>query len=148
MLNYLTADQITGVYDQKTGSRGQQFMLMDNNLLYVQNDSCSEDTFNAVMAIKVVEQTTTTTTETTTAPTTAPTEPVVENYSVRIVNTTKLFRKANEKSTVLYWLDSGNKYPFVEEMTADGKLWYCIQYSKTTSGWVIAANAEKIPSND
>ena len=90
---------------------------------------------------------TTESTEPTTSATqsTEPTEPVAENYVVRIKEKAKLYRQANTKEA-LYWLDAGSQYTYIEEMEADGQLWYRVRYSANTTGWIFADRAEKIPA--
>lgn len=148
-LEYLSTDNITGVYDNAT-YQALEVCCTDNGIsLSAENDRrCPQDVYDAVMKISVDKETTTTTetpTTTTTQSTTAPTEPVAENYVVRIKNSTKLYRQPNTKTEALYWLDAGNQYNYLEEMMADGRLWYRVQYSISTTGWLIAENADKIP---
>ena len=108
------------------------------------NNRCPQNVCDEVMKLSVPEATTTTTTEPTTS-TTQPTEPVVENYVVRIKEKAKLYRQANTKEA-LYWLDAGSQYTYIEEMEADGQLWYRVRYSANTTGWIFADRAEKIPA--
>lgn len=137
-LEYLTFDDISGEFDEKTLSALNKF-LTDNQK--ETTDSCTLDSFNFVNYTIAYNATTTapTTTVPTTTTTTAPTI-----TSIRITAaSTKLRRAAQEDSLALFLLLSGATYQYIEQATdAQGNLWYKVVYSPDCNGWVNAKDAE------